>query len=161
MYQQQQYAYGGGPGYASAPPAMQAPYPQYPYQSSRWSTGLCDCGHDCSNCLLTCCCPCVTFGRVAEVIDQGRTTCCTHGIVYTLLWAVGVGCLYSCQYRKKLRAQYNLPEEPCGDCCVHSCCECFAVSQEYRELKQRGLNPSAGWVNPAMTPPPPFQGMYK
>ncbi|KAH9294320.1 hypothetical protein KI387_040478, partial [Taxus chinensis] len=140
MYQQQQQQY---PQYGGYPSAVAAPYPQYPYQSSNWSTGLCDCAHDSSSCCLTCFCPCVTFGRVAEIVDQGRTTCCTHAIVYSLLWAIGVGCLYSCQYRAKLRAQYNLPAQPCGDCCVHFCCTCCALSQEHRELHHRGLNPSA------------------
>ncbi|KAL8268965.1 hypothetical protein R6Q59_002763 [Mikania micrantha] len=40
----------------------------------QWSTGLCDCGEDCSNCCLTFWCPCITFGRIAEVLDKG-TTC--------------------------------------------------------------------------------------
>ncbi|XP_059075072.1 cell number regulator 2-like [Cryptomeria japonica] len=97
MYQQQQYAYGGSPGYTSAPP-MQARYPQYPYRTSRWSTGLCDCDRDCSN-----------------------KKNCEHSTI--------------CLKRR-------------DDCCVHMCCERCAVSQEHSELKQRGLNPSAGWVNP-------------
>ncbi|KAJ8646671.1 hypothetical protein MRB53_008419 [Persea americana] len=39
----------------------------------QWSSGLCDCCNDPSNCLLTCCCPCVTFGQIAEIIDRGTT----------------------------------------------------------------------------------------
>ncbi|XP_059075071.1 protein PLANT CADMIUM RESISTANCE 7-like [Cryptomeria japonica] len=147
--QQKHYANEGVPGYASAPP-KKAPCPWYLSGSSTWSTGLCDCTHDCRTCCLTCFCPCITFGRVAEVVDHGRTS---------LLLAVGVGRLYSSQYRRKLRAQYDLPKEPCGDCCVHLCCTSCAVSLEHRELKERGLNPSAGWINLPMTPPTAYQGM--
>ncbi|KAJ6791416.1 cell number regulator 2-like [Iris pallida] len=39
----------------------------------KWSTGLCDCTDDCGNCCTTFWCPCVTFGRVAEIVDKGST----------------------------------------------------------------------------------------
>ncbi|KAD4983115.1 hypothetical protein E3N88_19786 [Mikania micrantha] len=95
----------------------------------QWSTGLCDCGEDCSNCCLTFWCPCITFGRIAEVLDKGTT--CKRPC--------------SCMYRSKLRKQYMLSEKPCNDCLVHCCCESCALCQEYRELKHRGFEPSLGW----------------
>ncbi|KAJ0726950.1 putative PLAC8 motif-containing protein [Helianthus annuus] len=49
--------------------------PQQPMTApSQWSTGLCDCGKDSSSCCLTCWCPCITFGRIGEIVDKG-TTC--------------------------------------------------------------------------------------
>ncbi|KAK2994777.1 hypothetical protein RJ640_001683 [Escallonia rubra] len=73
---------------ASPPPT--APPPPAPYGSqpvmgtpigfsapaqvpSQWSTGLCDCASDCSNCCITCWCPCITFGQIAEIVDKGST----------------------------------------------------------------------------------------
>ncbi|KAD4983114.1 hypothetical protein E3N88_19785 [Mikania micrantha] len=113
---------------------------------SQWSTDLCDCGKDCSNCCLTCWCPCITFGRIAEVLDKGTTSCGVHGALYSVLYLfTGCQCIYSCMYRSKLRQQYMLSEEPCNDCLVHCCCECCALCQEYRELKYRGFEPSLGW----------------
>ncbi|OMO60664.1 hypothetical protein CCACVL1_23966 [Corchorus capsularis] len=53
--------------------------------------------------------------------------------------------LYSCFYRNKLRKQYNLVGGGCGDCFRHCCCETCALTQEYRELKNRGFDPSIGW----------------
>ncbi|CDP21865.1 unnamed protein product [Coffea canephora] len=38
-----------------------------------WSSGLCDCIKDCRSCCLTCWCPCITFGRVAEIVDKGQS----------------------------------------------------------------------------------------
>ncbi|KAK6924067.1 PLAC8 motif-containing protein [Dillenia turbinata] len=40
----------------------------------RWSTGLCHCCDDPANCLITCICPCVTFGQIAEIANRGSTS---------------------------------------------------------------------------------------
>ncbi|KAK4371808.1 hypothetical protein RND71_007192 [Anisodus tanguticus] len=111
-----------------------------------WSTGLCDCFSDVSNCCITCWCPCITFGQIAEIVDNGTASCGASGALYFLIEALtGCGCIYSCFYRTKMRKQYMLPESPCGDCCLHFFCECCALCQEYRELKHRGFDMSIGW----------------
>ncbi|KAL8531895.1 hypothetical protein ACS0TY_008485 [Phlomoides rotata] len=111
-----------------------------------WSSGLCDCSSDLSNCCVTCWCPCITFGQIAEIVDRGSTSCGASGALYTLLEIfTGCGCIYSCFYRKKMRKQYMLAESPCGDCLVHCCCECCALCQEYRELRNRGFDMDRGW----------------
>nr|CAB3450174.1 unnamed protein product [Digitaria exilis] len=138
---------GGGGGYyqaggataAFAVQAQQAPV-------AAWSTGLCDCFDDCGNCCVTCLCPCITFGQVAEIVDRGSTSCGTSGALYTLIMLLtGCQCVFSCFYRAKMRSQYGLQESPCADCCVHWCCECCALCQEYRELKKRGFDMKLGW----------------
>ncbi|KAL5715925.1 hypothetical protein ACHQM5_017681 [Ranunculus cassubicifolius] len=112
-----------------------------------WSTGICGCCQNPSNCCITFWCPCITFGQIAEVVDRGTTSCALGGAIYVLLMAlIGCPCIYSCSYRKKLRNIYSLKEGPCGDCCVHFWCESCAVCQEYRELKIRGVEPSLGWL---------------
>ncbi|KAF0890416.1 hypothetical protein E2562_002798 [Oryza meyeriana var. granulata] len=121
--------------------------------ANSWSSGLCGCCDDVGGCCLTFFCPCITFGRIAEIADQGATfkpltshACCASGTLYVLLsMATGFGCAYSCCYRSRLRAQYGLKEKPCGDFCVHWCCEPCALCQEYRELKSRGFDMSLGW----------------
>ncbi|XP_030443776.1 cell number regulator 2-like, partial [Syzygium oleosum] len=143
---------------AQNPPAGAVP--------GQWTTGLCGCCEDPSNCVITFCCPCITFGQNAEIIDRGATSCVNGAVTcYSLAYA-GVACLYSCTYRKKLRGLHSLPEDPCADCLVHWCCMCCALSQEYRELKNRGFDPSIGWVanaekmnQGAATMPPTMQGM--
>ncbi|KAJ4710550.1 protein PLANT CADMIUM RESISTANCE 2-like [Melia azedarach] len=111
-----------------------------------WSTGLCDCCDDISICCLTCWCPCVTFGRIAEIVDKGSTSCGVSGVLYAIILCLtGCSCLYSCFYRSKLRGQYFLEENPCTDCCIHCCCEECALCQEYRELKHQGFDMSIGW----------------
>ena len=95
---------------------------------------------------MTCWCPCITFGKVAEIVDRGSTSCGTSGALYALLLSItGFQWIYSCTYRSKLRAQYALPDAPCCDCCVHYCCGPCAIVQEYKELKARGFDPEIGW----------------
>ncbi|KAK2635841.1 hypothetical protein Ddye_030633 [Dipteronia dyeriana] len=116
------------------------------HASIPWSTGLCDCCDDVNTCCLTCWCPCITFGRIAEIVDRGSTSCGVSGALYTLILCLtGCSCLYSCFYRSKLRGQYFLEERPCTDCCIHCCCEGCALCQEYRELMHHGFDMSIGW----------------
>ncbi|XP_054809624.1 protein PLANT CADMIUM RESISTANCE 2-like [Prosopis cineraria] len=123
--------------------------PSYPLQSKPrvdWSTGLCDCTSDVRNCCITCWCPCITFGQIAEILDKGSTSCGASGALYTLVACVtGCACLYSCFYRAKMRQQFLLKDKPCCDCLLHCCCEPCALCQEYRELQNRGFDMLIGW----------------
>ncbi|GAB4838953.1 Protein CADMIUM RESISTANCE 2 [Ancistrocladus abbreviatus] len=112
----------------------------------QWSTGLCDCCSDVPRCCLTCWCPCITFGQIAEIVDKGTSSCGVSGALYALLLGL-TGCqwIYSCTYRSKLKQQYGIPTNTCKDCCTHYWCEPCALCQEYRELQHRGFDPSLGW----------------
>ncbi|CAN6907512.1 unnamed protein product [Brassica oleracea] len=117
-----------------------------PQAEGEWSTGFCDSCSDCSSCCMTCWCPCVTVGRIAEIVDKGSTSCCAAGALYMLLtWFTGCGFIYSCHYRTKMRKQYNLKGSECGDCFKHFCCERCALTQAYRELTNRGFDVPLGW----------------
>ncbi|XP_017970627.1 PREDICTED: protein PLANT CADMIUM RESISTANCE 2 [Theobroma cacao] len=122
--------------------------PYYPTQSGKvpWSTGLCDCCSDVPNCCITCWCPYITFGQVAEIVDQGSSSCGASGALYGLLCSfMGCVCVYSSFYRTRMRSQYMLEDSPYGDYCIHFCCETCALCQEYRELKNRGFDMALGW----------------
>ncbi|XP_052158703.1 cell number regulator 11-like [Oryza glaberrima] len=117
--------------------------------SGEWSVKLFDCFGDSGTCCLTCWCPCITFGRIAEIVDRGSTSCCMHGTLYVLLATIGCQWLYACTKRSSMRAQYNLQQSPCLDCCVHFFCDSCALSQEYKELEKRGFNMSKGLLAPS------------
>ncbi|KAJ1704022.1 hypothetical protein LUZ63_003801 [Rhynchospora breviuscula] len=143
------------PGYPPVAPPYALP------QKQEWSTGLCDCFDDVNNCCLTCWCPCITFGRIAEIVDKGDTTCRAAGCHYCLLVCFSkTHWKHSYRYRSRLRKDYNLQEVPCADICVHFWCEGFALCQMSRELKNRGWDLSLGYHPPATTPPTP-QGMIR
>lgn len=81
------------------------------------------------------------------VIVVGLLLCvarCVGTILYHVLGSVGCGWLYAYSYRSKLRGLFSLPESPCSDLLIHCCCCVCGISQEYRELKNRGLDPSIG-----------------
>ncbi|KAK8949691.1 Protein PLANT CADMIUM RESISTANCE 2 [Platanthera zijinensis] len=129
-------------GFAAA--GLRLQYPPAPVVT--WSAGLCNCCDDKHNCLVTCCCPCITFGQIAEIVDRGSSSCGTSGALYALIcFLTGCQSIFSCFYRAKMRGQYSLKEGPCADCIVHCFCEPCALCQEYRELKRRGFNMSIGW----------------
>ncbi|WJZ83862.1 hypothetical protein VitviT2T_003507 [Vitis vinifera] len=151
------------------PPRYAAPYVvQYPGGTIRWSSGLCHCCDDPANFLITCVCPCITFGQIAEIVSKGSSNCAVSGTIYTVLCFIGLPCLYSCVYRSRLRAQYDLEESPCVDCLVHFFCEACSLCQEYRELKSRGFDMGIGWEANAdrqrrgiTVPPAVAQGMNR
>lgn len=167
MAQQQQQQQQHQPGSHSP---MAAPYPLGGYahpeslNTGEWSSALCGCCSDCDVCCQTCWCPCVTFGQIAEVVDEGRTACVIHGTIYGLLCSVGIPCVYSFLWRQKLRRKFFLEKGCCGDFCVHCCCELCALCQEHRELQSRGLDPSLGWElarHHAQVAPTPAGGMQR
>ncbi|KAL6292279.1 hypothetical protein ACE6H2_000421 [Prunus campanulata] len=121
-----------------------------------WSLGLFSCGNEISTCCITYFLPCVTFGRIAEVVDEGRSSCCAQGCAYCCLMMLQFHWIYSCIYREKLRTKFGLPDKPCCDCGVHFFCDSCALCQEHAELKIRGLDPSKGWTGPPNAAPKAF-----
>jgi len=75
--------------------------------------------------------------------------CCMNGTLYYLLATIGCQWLYGCTKRSSMRAQYNLQESPCLDCCVHFWCGPCALCQEYKELEKRGFNMAKGIPSPS------------
>ncbi|KAL8056690.1 hypothetical protein ABFX02_04G135700 [Erythranthe guttata] len=126
------------------PPAPFTP-PIPPIPDHEWKTHLFDCMSDPQNAIITFCFPCVTFGQIAEILDDGRTSCGTSGMLYTLIAVCAMPCLITCSYRSKMRAKFELIESPAPDCLIHCFCEYCALCQEYRELTERGIDPSIGY----------------
>ncbi|CAN4100243.1 unnamed protein product [Withania somnifera] len=111
-----------------------------------WSTGLFDCHLDQTNAVMTAFLPCVTFGQIAEVLDGGQMTCPLGTFIYLLMMpALCSQWIMGSKYRTQLRQRYNLVEAPYSDIISHIFCPCCALCQEFRELRNRGLDPALGW----------------
>ncbi|KAF8020929.1 hypothetical protein BT93_G1363 [Corymbia citriodora subsp. variegata] len=118
----------------------------YHVEEYPWNTSLFGCFDDFKSCCLTFWCPCITFGRISEIVDKGATSCISNGAIFALLYHLNTCvCLYSCSYRTKMRRELRLKQDPCNDCLVHYFCMHCALCQEYRELKSRGINLEKGW----------------
>ncbi|RVW45544.1 Protein plant cadmium resistance 12 [Vitis vinifera] len=138
---------------SAVPVPAPAPAPnQVP--EGQWSTGLWDCSEDPSNC--KCLIILIYFSKFSSPASAHAShwgglrrlsieDSMVSGLIYYALGAVGCGWLFAGTYRSKLRAMFSLPEAPCGDLLVHCCCCVCALCQEYRELKNRGADPSIGW----------------
>lgn len=139
-----------GPGMPLASPHKPGGQPAavagIPVAGDGWRSGLFDFMDDPMNALVTAFFPCLTFGQIAEIVDDGHTTCGTSGLLYgAIAFLIGMPCLLSCTYRTKLRNKFGLPEAPGPDWVTHFLCEWCALCQEYRELQHRGWDPSIGW----------------
>ncbi|OIV94124.1 hypothetical protein TanjilG_29224 [Lupinus angustifolius] len=111
-----------------------------------WSTGLCHCCSDCHSCCLTLWCPCISFGRIAEITDKGTSSCCVQGTLFFILAGFAhVASCYACIYRTKLRRLYGIEGNQCKDCLASCLCIHLSICQSYRELQARGFDLSAGW----------------
>ncbi|KAJ4727540.1 Plant cadmium resistance 2 [Melia azedarach] len=133
-----------------------------------WSSGLFDCHLHQTNAIITAILPCVTFGQIAEVLDEGNTTCPMGTFMYLLTMPVLCSqWILGSNYRAKLRRNYNLVEAPYTDVISHIFCLWCSLCQEFRELQNRGLDPALGWNgilaqrNQAAMAPPPNQFMSK
>ncbi|XP_031278813.1 protein PLANT CADMIUM RESISTANCE 4-like [Pistacia vera] len=129
-----------------------------------WHSELFDCMNDPMNALVTILFPCLTFGQIAEIIDDGHTSCGTSRMLYAgVAFCKGLPCIISCTYRTKLRNKgviepsraefspallrnkFGLPKAPAPDWISHFLCDYCALCQEYRELQARGWDPSIGY----------------
>ncbi|GFP94645.1 protein plant cadmium resistance 6 [Phtheirospermum japonicum] len=147
QFQQQQPAF-GQPAVGVAVGTSPSPFINIPNQQNQpWKTDLFGCMDDPQNAIITLLFPCVTFGQVAEILDSGSSSCGTSGMLYGVVaFCIAMPCIMSCTYRTKLRSRFGLIETPAPDWLVHCFCEHCALCQIYRELNQRGLDPSIGWM---------------
>lgn len=84
------------------------------------------------------------FGSNNVLVAAKNVACC----FYWCLGSHGMGWLFGATYRSKMRRLFSLPEEPYSDLFVHACCCVCSLTQEYKELKNRGVDPSIGtYVN--------------
>ncbi|KVI05421.1 Uncharacterized protein family Cys-rich [Cynara cardunculus var. scolymus] len=129
-------------GAQPAPPAvMVVGVPPQQVPPPAWSTGLFECFDDPTTLIITFFAPCVTFGQVAEMVDQGRTSVGMFAALHFLImYFTGCGCLLSAYFRIKMSHLYRLPDDPIINILVHLICEPCALCQEYRELQHRGFN---------------------
>ncbi|KAG0462677.1 hypothetical protein HPP92_021153 [Vanilla planifolia] len=132
-----------------------------------WTSTIYDCGQHQTNAIMTAFFPCVTFGQIAEIIDEGQTSCTMGSFMYLLMVPALCSCwMLGSFYRRKLRYKYKLVQAPAEDWSLHLFCPLCSLCQEFRELRNRGVDPSIGWMGylaqqheESLTTPPKNQTM--
>ena len=95
-----------------------------------FSTPAHGCFSDPLGCLLTMCCPCVAYGRVAQLSFgvPWYLMCCAVTCCHNL------ACCFGLASRFELRRKLNIEGHWCGDACIHACAAPCALCQELREV---------------------------
>nr|XP_043630475.1 protein PLANT CADMIUM RESISTANCE 11-like [Erigeron canadensis] len=63
----------------------------YLNQRHSWAIGLFDCFSDIKICFLVLLCPCVAFGKIAEIVNEGETIWSEPGALYCFLYIIHIG----------------------------------------------------------------------
>lgn len=109
--------------------------------------------------LITCCCPCVTYGMTATKVHGG--SCVSHALACYLSACCGLQGLFAGPTRKAIRQGYKLPQVPRylgsddpSDFLVHvlGIISCFALCQEANEVKARNTSAPLGESPDPFTP---------
>ncbi|KAL3745276.1 hypothetical protein ACJRO7_014396 [Eucalyptus globulus] len=137
-----------------------------PYVGVPWKSGIFDCLQHPANALITTVAPCVTFGQIAEIVDNGSTSCLTGSFLHFFLflvichWNIGIG------YRMRLRNAFQTAETPPTDRFARTLCPLCSLCQEFRELNYRYQGVIAGilheqWQQEGEIIPPTSQAMTR
>ncbi|KAF2683450.1 PLAC8-domain-containing protein [Lentithecium fluviatile CBS 122367] len=119
--------------------------------SRQWSNGFWGCFSPPSLCCLTCCVPCVTFGKTHHRLRkngdmQGYEPINTSCLLFCASSYFGVNWILNAMQLQDLREKYNL-EGSCTEDLVKSyCCLCCSIVQAEKESKEREIE-NRGVVN--------------
>jgi len=131
-------------------------------QPGQWTTSICAC---CTPSFGSCCyafwCPSCAFGDLNMEFNPADTVCCAgnfYGACCCHFWLGGVWsmalaslvvvgvlmpwpsffqCCLTAPTRAAVRNKWNIPGNPCADCCVVYWCDGCSTNQEIREMMIR------------------------
>ncbi|RFU73942.1 hypothetical protein TARUN_8323 [Trichoderma arundinaceum] len=113
-----------------------------PAGAASWTTHLFDCFNPIDTCLITCCVPCVTFGKIHHRINKNGNMEGYEPVNTSCLLFCGSGCcglhwvLASLQ-RASIREKYNLEGNCLEDIAKSFCCGCCNLIQLEKESEHR------------------------
>jgi len=107
--------------------------------ANSWSSSFFGCFAPVDTCLMTCCCPCVTFGRTHHRLQKSPTLEGYSPVNATCLgfWLSGCVCLpwlFQLIQKGEVRDKYNLTGEFAIDAAKACCCLCCDLIQTDKEV---------------------------
>ncbi|KAF2175118.1 hypothetical protein K469DRAFT_702992 [Zopfia rhizophila CBS 207.26] len=113
------------------------------YEKQNWHHNGSSCCRPFGTCMLTCFCPCITYGRTRHRIKQDGDlkaySCCNAScMAFTGITCLTGGTLtfiLPMIQRGDMRAKYHLAGNGCKDCLCACCCSCCDLVQQDKEAK--------------------------
>lgn len=107
-----------------------------------WATHLFDCFNPIDLCLITCCVPCVTFGKVHHRVNKNGNMEGYEPVNTSCLMFCGSGCcglhwILASMQRASIREKYNLEGNCIEDIAKSFCCGCCNLIQLEKETVHR------------------------
>ncbi|KAI9745517.1 MAG: hypothetical protein M1818_001051 [Claussenomyces sp. TS43310] len=124
-------------GLVAEPRAYTAPSPA---NARPWTASIFGCFDPIDTCLVTCCCPCVTFGKTHHRVRKGADmTTYSPFNVSCLGWyaasCCGVHWIMNMMQRHDIREKGNLEGDIVTDCLLACCCSCCDLIQQEKEAQ--------------------------
>ncbi|KAF2475457.1 PLAC8-domain-containing protein [Lindgomyces ingoldianus] len=111
-------------------------------QRQDWHHSGASCCTPFGTCLLSWCCPCITYGRTHHRVRfdgsmQGYSCCNGHCMAFTGLACLGLSFILPMIQRGDIRAKYHLSGNGCKDCLCACCCQPCDLTQQDKEVAWR------------------------
>jgi Cys-rich protein (TIGR01571 family) len=110
----------------------------------QWNNSFFGCCSPASLCCLTCCLPCVTFGKTHHRLHkngdmQGYEPINTSCILFYLSGCFGVHWVLNAMQLQDIREKHNLEGSCAEDLLKSYCCLCCSLVQAEKESKEREI----------------------
>ncbi|KAF2799829.1 PLAC8-domain-containing protein [Melanomma pulvis-pyrius CBS 109.77] len=111
-------------------------------QEQEWHHRGSACCSPCGTCVLSCCCPCITYGRTHHRVKndgnmQGYSCCNLSCAAFCGLSCLGLSFILPMISRGDIRAKYHLQGNGCKDCLCACCCTPCDLTQQDKEATWR------------------------
>ncbi|KAF1814555.1 PLAC8-domain-containing protein [Eremomyces bilateralis CBS 781.70] len=117
-----------------------------------WNSSFFGCLNPIDTCAITCCLPCVTFGKVHHRVRkdpsmQGYEAINTSCIGYCLSSFVALHWVMAALQRSGIRQKYNLEGACLTDIAAACCCGCCDIIQQDKETELREKEGASQYSN--------------
>ncbi|OCK76118.1 hypothetical protein K432DRAFT_336263 [Lepidopterella palustris CBS 459.81] len=106
-----------------------------------WEVSGSDCCSPFNTCLLSWCCPCITYGRTHHRLQNHNLdgySCCNGSCVgFAALTYCGFSWIMAMLQRGDIRSSYQLKGNGCKDCLCACCCMPCDLTQQDKEVEFR------------------------
>ncbi|ROT42036.1 PLAC8-domain-containing protein [Sodiomyces alkalinus F11] len=113
-----------------------------PASAQSWNNSLFACFNPIDLCLVSCCLPCVTFGKTHHRLNRdanldGYEPVNTSCLLFCASSCVGLHWIPAAMQRAQVRAKFHLQGTCLGDLALSCCCACCSLVQQEKEAQEK------------------------